>query len=110
MLARTNRRGADLGRRGVAVVRRGVLAGTDRDPGDRGGGAGVVFGACTVASKGAMDHVPPLTLVWARFGLAALALAWLCRRRGRRPEFSRRSALFGALGIALVYACQNLGL
>jgi O-acetylserine/cysteine efflux transporter len=73
-------------------------------------GAVVIFGTATVASTATMDHVPPLTLAFARFAIALGALVLLCRARGHRPELSRRTALLGALGIALVYASQNLGL
>jgi drug/metabolite transporter (DMT)-like permease len=72
--------------------------------------ASVAFGASTVASKAALDSIPPLTLAFERFGLALAVLLLLCRRAGVRPAFSRPAALFGITGIALPFVCQNAGL
>jgi drug/metabolite transporter (DMT)-like permease len=72
--------------------------------------AAVFFGASTVASKAALDRVPPVTLAFERFGIALAVLLVLCRRAGVRPRFGRLPVLLGVTGIALPYVSQNLGL
>src|SRR5262245_16383200 len=72
--------------------------------------AAVFFGASTVASKAALDRVPPLTLAFERFGIALAVLLVLCRRAGVRPAFGRLPVLLGITGIALPFVLQNVGL
>jgi drug/metabolite transporter (DMT)-like permease len=72
--------------------------------------AATFFGASTVASKAALDHVPPLTLAFERFAIALVVLLLLCRRAGVQPEFGRLPALLGVTGITLPFVCQNVGL
>jgi drug/metabolite transporter (DMT)-like permease len=73
-------------------------------------GATGLVGVSTVASKAALDHTPPLTLGFARFALALIVLLVACRRAGVRPEFGRMPVLLGVTGVALPFACQNVGL
>lgn len=68
------------------------------------------FGLGTVATKGALDGIPPLTLATARFGIAAVVLTALCRARGVVPVYDSRAILLGLTGIAAPYTFQNLGL
>ena len=68
------------------------------------------FGLGTVATKGAMDGIPPLTLAAGRFGIAALVLTALCRARGVRPVYDGRAVLLDLTGVAAPFAFQNLGL
>ena len=70
----------------------------------------VCFGLGTVATKGALDGIPPLTLAASRFGIAAVVLTALCRSRGVRPVYDSRAILLGLTGIAAPYTFQNLGL
>jgi drug/metabolite transporter (DMT)-like permease len=72
--------------------------------------AAVFFGASTVASKAALDHVLPLTLAFERFAIALVVLLMLCRRAGVRPTFGWLPVLLGVTGIALPFVCQNVGL
>jgi drug/metabolite transporter (DMT)-like permease len=68
------------------------------------------FGASTVASKAALDHLPPVTLAFARFAIALVVLLLLCRRAGVRPVYGRLPAVLGVTGITLPFVCQNVGL
>ena len=68
------------------------------------------FGLGTVATKGAMDGMPPLTLAAARFGIAAVVLIALCRARGVSPVYDSRAVLLGLTGVAAPFALQNMGL
>ena len=68
------------------------------------------FGLGTVATKGALDGVPPLTLASGRFGIAAVVLTALCRARGVRPVYDGRAVLLGLTGVAAPFTFQNLGL
>jgi len=70
----------------------------------------ICFGLGTVATKGAMDGIPPLTLAGARFGIAALVLFAFCRVRGVSPVYDSRSVLLGLTGVAAPFALQNVGL
>src|SRR5262249_35190072 len=72
--------------------------------------AAVFSGPATVASRAALEHVPPLTLAFERFGIALVVLLMLCRRAGVRPTFGRLPVLLGITGIALPFVCQNVGL
>lgn len=68
------------------------------------------FGLGTVATKGALDGIPPLTLAAGRFGIAAVVLTLLCRFRGVQPIYDSRAVLLGLTGIAVPFTFQNLGL
>jgi drug/metabolite transporter (DMT)-like permease len=72
--------------------------------------AATFFGGSTVATKAAIDDIPPLTLAFGRFALAMIVLLAVCRHQGVRPVYGRGPALLGLTGIALPFILQNLGL
>lgn len=72
--------------------------------------ATALWGSSFVAAKVLLRDVPPVTLAFLRFALAAAVLVPLAYRRGGRPLLGWRSALLGVIGIALFFLCQNAGL
>lgn len=73
-------------------------------------GANLVWGGSAVASKAALEHLPPLTLAALRVAIALAVLLPLARRAGVRPATGGAPALLGLTGVALFCAGQNLGL
>lgn len=72
--------------------------------------ANLLWGGSTVASKTALEQVPPLTLAALRAAVA-LAILWpLVARSGARPATGRTPALLGLIGVAIFCGCQNLAL
>jgi drug/metabolite transporter (DMT)-like permease len=67
-------------------------------------------GTSTIASKVALDHMPPIMLAFSRFGIAALILLAVCHRMGARPHFGWDAFLLGFFGVAVAFAAQNIGL
>lgn len=72
--------------------------------------ATALWGTSFVATKAVLDHVPPITLAALRFVVALVVLLPLTLRTGRRPSLGRDAVLLGLTGMALFFACQNLGL
>jgi drug/metabolite transporter (DMT)-like permease len=72
--------------------------------------ASLFWGSSNVASKRALDSIPPLTLSALRFGCALIALEIICIRSGVRPALGRRIAVLGLVGIAINYTALYLGL
>ncbi len=64
----------------------------------------------TIATKAALADLAPLTLAFARFAIALVALIGLCLRAGVRPAFGRVPAMLGITGVTLAFVCQKLGL
>jgi len=71
--------------------------------------AGVLWGTTIPMTKAALVGWGPVWLTVARFGLAALPLAWVARRR-LRAAVSWRVLGWGVLGYGVVVALQNAGI
>ncbi|CAN5420956.1 DMT family transporter [soil metagenome] len=72
--------------------------------------ASLFWGTSDVASKTALETLPPLTLSALRFGCALIALEIICIRIGVRPALGRRVAVLGLVGIGINYTALYLGL
>ncbi|MGH2533372.1 MAG: DMT family transporter [Thermomicrobiales bacterium] len=72
--------------------------------------ANVIWGGSAVATKAALDHVPPLTLACIRLAIAYAVLRPLVARIGERPTRGPDSMLLGLTGVALFCLLQNVGL
>lgn len=72
--------------------------------------ANVAWGGSAVASKAALDTVPPIALAVLRVALAYALLRALLARTGGVPATGRGPALLGLTGVALFCLTQNLGL
>jgi drug/metabolite transporter (DMT)-like permease len=72
--------------------------------------ANAAWGGSAVASKAALDGIPPMTLAVLRVAVAFVILRALLARTGGRPATGMGPALLGLTGVALFCATQNLGL
>ena len=72
--------------------------------------ANAAWGGSAVASKAALDGIPPMTLSVLRVAVALIILRALLARTGGRPATGVGPALLGLTGVALFCATQNLGL
>ncbi|MCX7780085.1 MAG: DMT family transporter [Negativicutes bacterium] len=74
--------------------------------------AASIWGGTYVASKYALDAVPPFTLLFIRYALAGIVLVWLCRRQGIAivPAHAKGIMfLIGFAGYFLSIAAQFIG-
>lgn len=74
--------------------------------------AASIWGGAYVASKYAMEVIPPFTLLFLRYIFAGMTLWWLCRREGLAiiPANNRRLLfLIGFAGYFLSIAAQFIG-
>ena len=72
--------------------------------------ANVVYATAAVASRIALDGVPPALLGFARLGIAAMVLAPLVRRGQLPPGEGRRFCAMGVIGFAVAFALTNWGI
>ncbi len=69
-----------------------------------------LWGTSFVAAKALLVDLPPVTLAFLRFALAAALLVPVACATGHRPLWGVRSALLGLSGVTLFYLFQNVGL
>jgi drug/metabolite transporter (DMT)-like permease len=73
-------------------------------------GACLFWGTSDVATKAALNDLPPITLTTLRFGLATVVL-WPFARRQTGSRVPIREALpLGLIGITLMFLLQNIGM
>ncbi len=70
----------------------------------------VLWGTSFVAAKAVLVDLPPVTLAFVRFALAAALLVPAAWVTGHRPLWGTRSALLGLSGVTLFFLFQNAGL
>jgi drug/metabolite transporter (DMT)-like permease len=73
-------------------------------------GMAALWGMSFVAAKAVLTEIPPVTLAFLRFAIAALVLVLLVIHGGNRPHLGGRSALLGSIGMTLFFFFQNTGL
>src|SRR5262245_55122516 len=71
-------------------------------------GAAAFWGTSFVAARAVLQDVPPITLAFLRFAIAAAVLLPATARCGHRPDFGPGPAVLGLTGIALFFLCQNV--
>ncbi len=72
--------------------------------------ATALWGTSFVAAKALLVDLPPVTLAFLRFALAAALLVPAAHLSGHRPLRGGRSALLGLSGVTLFFLFQNAGL
>lgn len=72
--------------------------------------ANAVWGGSAVASKAALESIPPMSLALLRVAVGYAILRLLLAKTGGRAATGRDPALLGLTGVALFCATQNLGL
>ena len=76
--------------------------------------AAVIWGASFVATKAAVGEISPVTLIFLRFGIGVVVMAFAVWRLGIFAKISRRDwlllALLGAIGIPIHQGLQANGL
>lgn len=73
-------------------------------------GTTALWGTSFVAAKALLVDLPPVTVAFLRFALAAALLVPAARATGHRPLRGVHSALLGLSGVTLFFLFQNVGL
>ncbi|PLR66152.1 DMT family transporter [Bacillus sp. UMB0893] len=78
--------------------------------------AASIWGGMYVVSKYVLDYIPPLTLVWLRFAIAAVVLFVIVNimHKGKKPKYTKGDYLIfariGFIGYFVSITCQFVGI